>query len=99
MLDQLQLSDFEHLVNQSFAIRFHHPEAELPALLLSAEPLKAHPGSPRPPFALTFRTAQRGQYYQQAVYTLVHPEKGELELFFVPLGPDAEGMKYEVIFN
>lgn len=99
MLDQLQRSDFEPFIQQSFIIRFRLPEAELPALLMAVTPLKSHPGSPRPPFSLTFRTPQQGQYYQQAMYTLVHPEKGELELFFVPIGFDAEGMKYEVIFN
>lgn len=55
--------------------------------------------SPRPaPFRVIFRSAAswRGQ---QGIYALNHPELGALELFAVPIGPDGQGLCYEVIFN
>ncbi|MFN7117495.1 MAG: DUF6916 family protein [Saprospiraceae bacterium] len=29
----------------------------------------------------------------------MHPNIGELYIFLVPLGPDAEGMRYEAVFT
>lgn len=99
MLDQLQLSDFEPFVNQDFLIKFRLPDTELAATLVSAEQLTTRGPGGREPFSLIFQTNQKNQYYLQAIYTLVHPEKGEMELFFVPLGYVPEGMQYQVIFT
>jgi hypothetical protein len=49
-------------------------------------------------FSLTF-TGTASPWLPQALYTLVHPEIGECELFLVPLGPDASGMRYEAAFS
>jgi hypothetical protein len=38
-------------------------------------------------------------WLQQGTYTLVHSQMGECELFLVPLGPDASGMRYEAAFS
>jgi hypothetical protein len=38
-------------------------------------------------------------WLQQGMYTLTHPQGSKLELFLVPIGPNAEGMRYEVIFS
>ena len=99
MLDQLQLSDFESFVGQDFTIKFSFPEAELAATLVSAAQLRTRGDGGREPFSLIFRTAQKNEHYRQAIYTLVHPEKGDMELFFVPLGYVPEGVQYEVIFT
>ncbi len=34
----------------------------------------------------------------QATHALTHPALGPLELFLVPLGPDARGLRYEAAF-
>jgi uncharacterized protein DUF6916 len=34
----------------------------------------------------------------QGTHRLTHAELGDLELFLVPLGPDADGMRYEAAF-
>ena len=34
----------------------------------------------------------------QSIYRLVHEELGELDLFLVPIGPDADAMRYEAAF-
>ena len=52
----------------------------------------------RKPFSLVFRTNQKTEYYPQGMMILSHPEKGEIPLFFVPVGFDEVGMKYETVF-
>jgi hypothetical protein len=34
----------------------------------------------------------------QGIQRLSHAELGELDLFLVPIGPDAQGMRYEAAF-
>jgi hypothetical protein len=45
------------------------------------------------------RTTQTTGYYQQGIYIIYHPSKGEIYTFLVPLGLDKEGMKYEAVFS
>lgn len=35
----------------------------------------------------------------QAIYRIEHDELGALDLFFVPIGRDKNGVRYEAIFN
>jgi hypothetical protein len=49
-------------------------------------------------FALTFRAPTRSAA-PQATYRVEHDTLGTLEIFLVPIGPDAVGMRYEAIFN
>ena len=53
----------------------------------------------RIPFSIVFRTEQKDEYYEQGIFTIIHPEKGDLQLFLTPLGFDAIGMKYEAVFS
>jgi len=52
----------------------------------------------RTPFSLVFR-APAGTPLPQRIYRLHHEELGLLELFLVPIGPDADGMCYEAVFS
>lgn len=49
-------------------------------------------------FSLTFLGAAF-PWLPQGSYTLVDEEKREYELFLVPIGPDAAGMRYEAAFS
>lgn len=53
----------------------------------------------RVPFSLVFHSADRERYWPQQIFTLRHPDLGELALFMVPLGPDDRGMQYEAVVN
>lgn len=57
------------------------------------------PGGPRTPFSLVFREARDGSHFQQGTVPLHHPDLGSFEMFLVPIGPDAEGMRYQAIFT
>lgn len=62
------------------------------------EPGGAGPdGQERLQFSLIFR-GPTTPVLPQHTYQITHAELGELELFLVALGPDAEGMRYEAAF-
>ena len=52
----------------------------------------------RAPFALQFRTPAVMGYVPQRIYALTHSVLGTVEIFLVPLGADADGMRYEAVF-
>ena len=70
-------------------------EANFPAAATgTADPLR------RMSFSLLFLDQQhQGFYLPQRIYHLEHEQLGAMDLFMVPIGPTAEGMRYEVIFN
>jgi hypothetical protein len=69
--------------------------AVTPANALSAGPTRA---GGRTPFSLVFRSPP-GAPMPQRIYRLQHEELGDIELFLVPIGPDADGMCYEAVFS
>lgn len=54
-------------------------------------------GRERHQFNLVFRCSE-GPVHPQGTYRLTHAELGALEIFLVPLGEDAEGVRYEAAF-
>lgn len=96
----MNLSAFAPLVGDGFEIRL--PKGEiLPVLLLSARDLGPRPLGPpgERSFSLVFRSSLE-RHLPQAIYRLWHPTLGSLDLFLVPIGPDAQGgMGYQAVFN
>lgn len=96
----------EKLTHESFAAElgseFRLPIAGRGSLLLTlAEATalgSARPGGPRSPFSLVFR-GPPAPVLPQRTYRLEHDRLGALEIFIVPIGPDALGMRYEAIFT
>ncbi len=97
MLEQLEAHDFSPWLHQVLHIRFS-PEVRLAAELVEVRAVESYTPLPRQPFAIVLRTAQQTHYYHQTVAALEHPEKGDLPIFFVPVGFDGQGMLYEAIF-
>jgi hypothetical protein len=95
-LDQLTPEDFEALRGQTLALEA--PAARIVCTLIEVRRLPAHGLRTAPPFALTLR-GPLTPVLAQGTYRLDHPVYGPLALFAVPIGPDAEGMRYEVTFN
>jgi hypothetical protein len=97
--DSLSVDSFTPLVEQSF-------EVDAPGLdgfalrLASARTYREAPAfdgaGVRSPFRLTFRGPADG-ILPQGTYRLVH-DAMQLEMFIVPMQPDAEGPLYEAIF-
>jgi hypothetical protein len=49
-------------------------------------------------FSLLFRGPLTAQC-KQGIHSLRHEKLGSLDLFLVPIGPDAHGMRYQAVFN
>jgi hypothetical protein len=94
----LTLNDFDPHLNKVFTIRISD-EVLLDAELIELTKLNNYSPLERSPFSIVFRTEQKNEYYQQGIFTIIHPQKGNLELFLSPLGFDSVGMRYEAVFS
>lgn len=94
----LTLNDFSAFLNQIFVIRISD-EIQLDAELVEITKHTNYSPLEREPFSIVFRTEQKNEYYQQGIFTIIHPQKGNLDLFLSPLGFDSVGMKYEAILS
>lgn len=111
-LATLRAEDFTPHLNGLFHIHFSEAEQAngLPAVVeLTLMEVQVLPErltlatAARTGFVLFFSSAllgpqQRG-YLPQYTYTVEHPTLGPLEMFLVPLGPEAGRMRYQAIFN
>jgi hypothetical protein len=99
LLDKVQRTDFLPFVNQTFRIRLEGLEPIDLTLVQVTEAGQAAQPDVRQPFSLQFLGPVSSQYLTQHIYRLDHEEMGALELFIVPLGTEAEQMRYEAIFT
>lgn len=98
-LEELDGSDFRPYLNTTFTIQLEglHP---IPLDLVNVTETGSKPWpEARQPFTLTFLGPVSKQYLLQHIYALDHPTMGRLELFLVPLGPEAGRMRYEAVFS
>lgn len=95
MLDKLTCDDFARYVGESFTVALDDGEETLS--LIEAKPLGAgrRDGGA---FSLLFRGPPE-PHLAQATYRMVCRELGTLELFLVPIAPDADGPLYEAVFT
>ncbi|SFC55481.1 DUF6916 family protein [Flavobacterium phragmitis] len=94
----LSVNNFNSLLDKIFIIKISE-EIQLDAELISVTEFNSYSPLERNPFSIVFRTQQKNEYYEQGIFTIIHPEEGNLELFLTPLGFDEVGMKYEAVFS
>ena len=99
MLDRLTVETFTPHVGETFHLRLSDTE-RMPVTLIGAEASANHgmTGSARAPFSLLFRPPQ-GQVPPQRTYRVEHERIGTLEIFLVPITPDAQGPRLEAVFS
>lgn len=97
MLQDLTPASFEAHVGTPFHIHYG-ADSPLEVVLYEVRPHESHPGPRAQPFSVYFRATGRGALPQQ-IYKVEHEKMGTLEIFLVPIGPDAQGMRYEAVFN
>jgi hypothetical protein len=95
-LDQLTPEDFETLHGQSVTLRRASGPVSLEVKQVRRLPIHALRATP--PFAVVLR-GPRSSALGQGIHAIEHPRHGTLEVFLVPIGPDASGLCYEVTFN
>ncbi len=99
MLEKLTHKDFAKHLNQRFRLRSEDGELQLE--LIEATAIRTsgkRPDGVRAPFSLVFRGPKEVPLAQM-MYDIEHQAMGNLGLFMVPIGPDDQGMLYEVVFN
>ena len=69
--------------------------------LVSMEPVSTRPGAPREAFSLIFKCASPvvlpQQTYLMRNRSLANAQK--VSIFIVPIGRDADGVRYQAVFN
>ena len=99
MLDKLQNTDFSPFLNDVFRIQLDGIEPIGLELVSVTEAGQRSGPETRQPFSLQFLGPESHQYLVQHIYRLEHEQMGALDLFIVPLGPEAGRMRYEAIFT
>ena len=96
MLDRICKEDFEPLVGRKVKVY----QGESGADVEVKEVVATHSPSPRAtePFRIVLRSGD-GWVATQGTFRVEHPTLGAMELFAVPIGPDGQGLCYEIIFN
>ena len=102
MLDLLDLAIFTRHVGDVFRLAVDETTT-IEARLIEATPSSAvsvssPPNERRAPFSLVFQGPNIPPLPQR-IYRLEHPELGMLDVFLVPIGQGAGGMRYEAVFN
>ena len=97
MIDRLSAADFETLPEQRLAMV--HGDKRIDFEVAGVRALPARSQRAAPPFALLLRDKGARASLPQGTFRYEHPVHGPLDLFTVPIGPDGQGMCYEIIFN
>jgi hypothetical protein len=100
MADNLTFADFEPLVGETFEMTPPGAEAAIPVVLTAADRTGEGGGGDlrAEPFSLVFEAAGFEHLPQQTV-SVNHAKLGQHDLFVVPHGPTANGMRYGAVFN
>jgi hypothetical protein len=95
-LGALTAGDFEPLVHERF--RFTSEAAAPFEVELIDVSEGESPGSSRSQFSLVFRGGPTPPL-PQGIHGIEHHRLGRLDVFLVPIGPDADGQRYEAVFT
>lgn len=97
MSDILIAEDFETLAGLPLSLA--RDGNELPVELKEVRRLQSPSPRPAPPFVVVLRERGAKRSLAQGVYRIDLGARGPTDIFVVPIGPDAEGMCYEAVFN
>ena len=98
MLESLTSSDFLKKVGEEFRVAAGNDAVVLVLSEVTDLSRLESPSPRRRSFSLIFRGPLR-PLLDQRIWCLEHAALGRLEIFLVPIGPDASGMRYEAVFN
>ena len=103
MFEAFTVATFRPRLGETFRLGLPGEAQVVDLVLIEATDLSQRPGGgregdrPRAPFSLVFRDPG-GRHLPQRIYRLEHADLGAFDLFLVPIGPDAQGMRYEAVF-
>lgn len=101
MLDEVTVSEFAACLGSAFRV-YSETGRGMELELIEATPLgpqsRGGGSAKREGFSLVFRGPAE-PVLPQRIHAIEHATLGRMELFLVPIGPDARGMRYEAVFN
>jgi|SRR5271168_826732 len=92
MPEKLTVSDFAPHLHTRFRV------SQQEGYELELAEITDHSNAQLEQFSLIF-TGIASPWLPQGSYKLEHPQMSECELFLVPIGPDAAGMRYQAVFS
>ncbi len=95
-LNELPADDFEALVDQTVTLSWDTGGLDCRVESVWRSPYPT--GRNLPGFSVFLR-GPADRPLEQGVYSVRHPSHGELHLFLTPVARDAQGMRYEIVFN
>ena len=97
MLDALTKDDWAKYLDENFQIQAENAD-EYTVKLTNVSGYGRSMGGEREAYSLLFCGPMMPVLPQQ-IYRVSNPKIGELQIFLVPIGPQAEGMGYEAVFT
>lgn len=99
MIDFPTEANFAKHLNTNFRIELESSQAvEIKLIAVTPRVVEAHEQAGMERFSVTF-AGPADLFLQQQIYRVTHPEMGELEIFLVPIGKEADGFRYEAVYN
>lgn len=100
MSDRLDADAYRARIGETFRLGFQDGTT-LAIVLVDVQDLGTRPTAAGPlnSYSLRFRSPGEKRFAPQGTYRVEHDGLGPQDIFLVPLGPDADGMRYEAVFN
>ena len=99
MSDFQSAADFEKCLNTNFRVELTSPrpiDVKLIAVTQRDSEPNEQAGMER--FSVIF-AGPLDIFLPQNTFRLTHPEMGEFDVFLVPIGREADGFRYEAVYN
>ncbi|SDF51383.1 hypothetical protein SAMN04487996_11145 [Dyadobacter soli] len=97
-LSLITSADFTPFVQQPVEIHFAE-NLSVQAVLTGVTELNGYSPLERKTFSIELQTTGDHRPRNQGIYRIIHPGGKFLDVFMVPIGHDAGGMRYEVVFS
>ena len=92
-------ADFAKHVDTDFRVELESPRPiEIKLISVTPRKIEPHEQAGMERFSVVF-SGPADVFLPQNTYRLAHPEMGEFEVFLVPIKQEAEGFRYEAVYN
>ena len=91
--------EFRQHLNTQFRLVVDAPKpVDITLIAVESRPSDAHEEAGMERFSAIFKGSPEF-LLQQSIYRLAHPQMGEFVVFLVPIGKEADGFRYEAVYN
>ena len=99
MIDFPTEATFAKYLNTNFRVELEsHGPVELKLTAVTPRASEAHEQAGMERFSVVF-AGPADVFLPQQIYRMTHPEMGELDIFLVPIGREADRFDYEAVYN